>query len=72
MLQSGTPEEMVQGHTPDISEYAHFAWFEWVWYRDEASFPEENIRIGRWLGVATEVGQAMTYWLLNEKGKVIA
>lgn len=72
ILKTRTPEEIVKGHTPDISELAHFAWFEWVWYRDEASFPEGNVRLGRWIGVATEVGQAMTYWLLTAKGTVIA
>jgi hypothetical protein len=30
VLQSRTPEELVTGHTPDISEYAHFSFFEWV------------------------------------------
>jgi hypothetical protein len=66
-LQTRTPDELVTGHTPDISEFAHFAWFQWVWYRDDAHFPEENISLGCWIGVATDVGQAMTYWILNDK-----
>jgi hypothetical protein len=71
-LQMQTPDELVTGHTPDISEFAHFAWFQWVWYRDDASFLEENIHLGRWIGMATDVGQAMTYWILNDKSNVIA
>jgi hypothetical protein len=57
------PEEMVKGATPDISEYAHFAWFEWVWYRNPSSFPDEDIR----LGIASDVSAAMTYWIATEK-----
>jgi hypothetical protein len=41
-LKTRTPEEMVRGATPDISEYAHFSWFEWVWYRNPSSFPDED------------------------------
>jgi hypothetical protein len=52
---------MVRGATPDISGYAHFSWFEWVWYRNPSSFPDEDIRLGRWLGVASDIGAAMTY-----------
>ena len=71
-LKSRTPEEAITGRTPDISEYAHYSWYEWVWYRDQASFPEPKIRMGRWLGVASDVGQATTYWILTDKCTVIA
>jgi len=47
-LKARTPEEAVTGRTPDISEYAHYSWYEWIWYRDQASFPEPQIRLGRW------------------------
>jgi hypothetical protein len=63
---------MVRGATPDISEYAHFSWFEWVWYRNPSSFPDEDIHLGRWLGVASDVGAAMTYWIATDKYSVIA
>jgi hypothetical protein len=63
---------MVRGTTPDISEYAHFSWFEWVWYRNPSSFPDEDIHLGRWLGVASDVGAAMTYWIATDKYSVIA
>ena len=72
VLRSRTPEEVVTGRTPDISEFAHFDWGQWVWYRDVSSFPEPNVFLGRWLGVAHDVGQAMTYWILTAKGTVIA
>ncbi len=72
ILQTRTPEEHVTGRTPDISEYAHYSFFEWVWYKDQVAFPEVDMKLGRWIGVATDVGQSMTYWLLTNKCTVIA
>ncbi len=71
-LAMRTPEERISGRTPDISEYAHFSWMQWVWYRKPAQFPEEDLQLVRWLGVAQDVGQAMTYWVLTHKGTVVA
>mmetsp|Transcript_8647 Transcript_8647/g.12593 ORF Transcript_8647/g.12593 Transcript_8647/m.12593 type:complete len:946 (-) Transcript_8647:1039-3876(-) len=71
-LKSRTPEEAMVGKTPDISEFAHHTWFEWVWYRDGTSYPESSISLGRWIGVAADVGQPMTYWILTLNCTVIA
>jgi len=71
-LKTRTPEERITCRTPDISEYAHHGWFEWIWYKENVSFPEQDVCLGWWLGVASNVGQSMTYWLLTEKGTVIA
>jgi hypothetical protein len=70
-LKARTPEERVTGRMPDISGYAHYSWFEWVWYKEDVGFPEQNVCLGRWLGVAFGVCQAMTYWLLTAKRTVI-
>jgi hypothetical protein len=70
--ESRTPEERITGRTPDISEFVHFDWLQWVWHRDPAPFPESDLRLGRWLGVAHDVGQAMTYWILTDKNTVVA
>jgi hypothetical protein len=32
----------------------------------------DNVFLGRWLGVAHNIRQAMTYWILNPNGYVIA
>jgi hypothetical protein len=72
ILGSRTPEERITGKTPDISEYANYSWYQWVWYRDRASFPDPLTRLGRWVGVSNDVGQAMTYWVLTEKCTIIA
>jgi hypothetical protein len=72
-LQGHTPWEIVTGHTPDISEYTTFAWYNPVWYYEPmASFPEERKLLAQWLGVAHRVGQAMCYYLLLADGMVIA
>jgi len=71
-LKTRTPEEHITCHTPDISEYAYHGWFDWVWYKESTQFPEPDVCLGRWLGVASNVGQAMTYWILTEKRTVIA
>jgi hypothetical protein len=72
-LQGHTPWEIVTGHTPDISEYTTFAWYDPVWYYEPmASFPEERKLLAQWLGVAHQVGQAMCYYLLLADGMVIA
>jgi hypothetical protein len=55
----------LEGDTPDISEYAQFDWYEPVWFIDPTSaFPEMKKRLGQWVGVASDVGQAMTFWIL--------
>ena len=33
-LGDRVPTEMVDGHTPDISEYVQFNWYQYVWYYD--------------------------------------
>ena len=52
-LEGRVPEEAVTGNTPDISLYAQFDWYEYVWYYDPVvQFPFEKKLLGRWLGVA--------------------
>ena len=71
-LQGRTSYEFIFGHTPDISEFIEFEFYDWVWYWDtEADYPEEKKRLGRWLGVAHRVGQGMCYYILSESSKII-
>ena len=68
-----TGYEMVYGSTPDISEYVEFQFYDYCFYWDTPqSFPNEKKHMGRWLGIAHRVGQSMVFWIMNDKGKVIA
>jgi hypothetical protein len=71
-LEGRTPYEAIYGHTPDISSLCEFDFYEPVWYFDPHTFPKDNRLLGRWLGEAHQVGQAMCYWILTNTGRVIA
>ena len=71
-LKGRTPHEIVTGDTPDISEWMEYDWYQPVWYLDPGSFPGDKKKLGRWLGVAHRVGQAMCYWVLPPSGVTIA
>jgi hypothetical protein len=68
-LGGRTPYELVMQHTPDISEYVIFQWYQWAYYWDEL---DKEKKICRWLGVASNVGQSMCYWILLSNGEYIA
>jgi hypothetical protein len=67
-----TPWEVVLGRTPDISSLAEYDFYEPVWYYDAEDFPEPRRHLGRWLGEATHIGQAMCYYILPISGVPIA
>jgi len=46
---------------PDISQYACFHFYSWVWHWDETLKVKT---VGKWLGVAETVGPVMTFWIL--------
>jgi len=70
--QGRTPYEIVTGRTPDISEYLDYHWFQTVWYLDQdAQFPEERRKHGKWIGVAHRVGQALCYYILPASARPI-
>ena len=43
----------------------------WVNYCDAESFPQDSVKLGKWLGIAHSVGSTMTYWILKENRMVI-
>jgi hypothetical protein len=67
-LHGRTPHEVLTGNTPDISEYLEFEWYQPIWVYDTTAFPEQRRTIGRWIGVAHRIGQAMCYWILPPSG----
>jgi hypothetical protein len=69
-LHGRTPYEYVVGRTPDISEYLDFHWYETIWYLDQDSnFPDDKRKLGKWLGVAHDVGQASCFYILPQSGR---
>lgn len=64
--------EITIGSTPDLSEYVEFGFYDYCWYWDSPQFPDEKRALGRWLGVAHRVGQAMVYYIVNNQGCVVA
>jgi hypothetical protein len=66
-----TPLEWLTGETPDISEYLDFQFWDWVYYKEQAGTGVN--KIGRFLGVASNVGNSMCYNILTgDTVKVIA
>jgi hypothetical protein len=49
------------GQTADISHICEFGWYDWVMFRDNvATYPDDKLTLGRYLGPATDVGSALT------------
>ncbi|EEC44921.1 predicted protein [Phaeodactylum tricornutum CCAP 1055/1] len=71
-LKGRTPIEHVTGETPDITEWLEYRMYQPVWYLDPGDFPEEKKLLGRWLGPAHRVGQALCCWIVPQSGRVIA
>jgi len=72
-LDGRVPDEVIKGNTPDIAEYAQFDWYEYVWCHDPTvQFPGDTRRLARWIGVAHDVGNPMTFWVLPTTCKVLA
>ena len=71
-LHARTPYEIVAGDTPDFMEWLEYDFYQPVWFYSPAVFPVEKQLLGRWLGVAHRVGQALCYWILPVSGVPIA
>lgn len=56
------PEQVRSGLMQDISAYLHFRFWQPVYYTDtEASFPATKELLGHWVGVASNVGDALCF-----------
>jgi hypothetical protein len=64
-LSASTLEESIHARMVDISAYAQFDWYSLVWYIDNPTdVASPRHKIGRWLGVAEDVGSGLTYHIL--------
>ena len=68
-LQGRSSYEHVVGYTPDITEYVSFSWYQWIYYWDQDS---KEKRLGKWLGPAHKIGQALCYYVLIDNAEFIA
>ena len=67
-----TPYRIRKGVTPDISVYLMFTFWERILYLDhENSFPESKERSGYWVGVAENVGDALTFYIFDDQSRQI-
>jgi hypothetical protein len=64
-LDGRTPDENVHARVVDISAYAQFNWYSLIWYIDTPEDVATSKRqIGRWIGVAENVGSNLCYHVL--------
>ena len=68
-----SPLEYLTGSTPDISPLLRFHFWEPVYYKvEDGDYPSDSTEgRGRWVGVAENVGHAMTYMILRDDTKKI-
>jgi hypothetical protein len=66
-----SPHEITHGSQGDISNLCTFDWYEWVYYRNPGSFPQNKERLGRVLGPMKNEGNEMAQAILTSKGTVV-
>ena len=65
-----TPSQKRHGVLPDISAYLQHAFWDPILYLDhEETWPNTKERPGRWLGIAHNIGDCLTYWVLDDQTK---
>ena len=73
-LNGQVPATTMTGDTSDISFLAEFSWYEWVWYISPQGTLDKSLhvkRLGRYLGPATAVGDALCGLVMTEKATVL-
>jgi hypothetical protein len=68
-----SPVQILTGQHPDISKFMHFSFYEPKYYHSHSNtfLSASNEEQGWWVGVATHVGDALTYKILTKQNKVI-
>eukprot|EP00957_Ditylum_brightwellii_P021842 1647717-Ditylum_brightwellii.AAC.1 len=67
-LYGWTPFEHMMGFTPSISKMIEHEWYGWVWYWCPV---QKDNALGRWLGLAHDVGQGLCSYILTRKAEPI-
>ena len=72
-LKWKTPIEKAFGYTPDITVLLQYAYYEPIYYFDhEQSFPHTKELPGHFIGIAENIGDALTYYVLTTNKTVLA
>ena len=67
-----TPLQYATGVTPDISAFLQFTFWQPILYLDhKAVWPASKECSGHWLGVAHNIGDSLTYWILDDQSKQV-
>ena len=67
MLNWKTPISVRHGYTPDISAFLQFQFYEPIYFQVDESSPSTGEAAGYWIGVADNVGDALTYHIWSHK-----
>ena len=66
-----SPHEITFGTEGDILNLCKFAWYDWVYYKEPNSFPENKEMLGKVLGPLKNEGNEMAQAILTSKGTVV-
>ena len=70
-LEGLNPHTATFGEVGDISNICSIGWYDWIYYRDFGSFPENKEKLGRVLGPLRNEGNEMAQAVLTSKGTII-
>ena len=66
-----SPHISTFGSQKDISNICNYGWYEWIYYRDDSSYPENKEKLGCILGPLANEGNEMAQAILNSNARVI-
>ena len=58
------PSEPKLSDTPDISKYAQFDWYQYVWVIEPKKGEMDKKQLMKFIGVTPNIGSLMTFWCL--------
>jgi hypothetical protein len=71
-LQEEVPETVMSSKSLDISQFCEFAFYDWVMFCNEPiTFPNDNPVLSQYLGLAINVGPALTTKILKVNEEVV-
>ena len=72
-LGGKSPIEAAFNQRPDISPLLAFWWYQPVYYQSfDKGFPSKtNEKLGRWVGVAENKGDLMTFWIMDQETRMV-